>query len=68
MKSKEIPIIDLQEYDKESPEYKKVFALYGKTHKIEKRAGTAVFLPLLKDNQSIVWGDGKTFHWLLTEL
>jgi hypothetical protein len=41
--------------------------LYGKDYIIEKRPGTEVFLPTLKDNQAVCYGDGKTFYYLLTK-
>lgn len=46
----------------------KVLLLYGKTHKIEKRFGTEVILETLEDNQSVCYGDGGTYHYLLTKL
>lgn len=44
-----------------------VFAKFGATHTIEKRSGTSPTLTDLADNQSVCYGDGKTFHYLLTE-
>lgn len=38
---------------------------YRKTHKVEKRKGTEVDLRNLEDNQSVIWGDGETYHYLL---
>lgn len=46
---------------------RKMVELYGKTHIIEKRKGINVFLPMLKNNQSVAYGDGKSFYYLLTE-
>lgn len=46
---------------------KEVTAKWGETHDIEKVMGTEVDLTLLNDNQSVVWGDGETFHWRLTK-
>ncbi len=41
---------------------------YGLTHKIEKVFKIGIIdLRILKDNQSVAMGDGKTFYWLLTE-
>jgi hypothetical protein len=40
---------------------------YGKTHNIKKRKGTEVDLTHLNENESVVWGDGKTYHYLLTK-
>lgn len=47
--------------------YKKVYDKFGKTHTIEKRMGTSVNMEELKDNQSVCWGDGISYHFLLTE-
>lgn len=33
---------------------------------VERRAGTSVFLPALAPNQCVTWGDGETYHRLLT--
>ena len=42
--------------------------LYGKTHDIRRVYGDChVELSNLKFNQSVCWGDGKTFYYLLTE-
>lgn len=46
--------------------YKRAFAKYGKTHEIEKVMGTRVDITKLKDNQSVIWGDGETYHFRLT--
>ena len=40
---------------------------YGKTHHIKKVFGTHVDLRNLEKNQSVCWGDGETYHWLLTK-
>jgi hypothetical protein len=47
---------------------KKVREKYGKTHKIEAVLGTRPILAMLASNQSVVWGDGKTYHFRLTTL
>lgn len=39
---------------------------WGWTHIIEKRKGVSVDLSSLKKGQIVLYGDGKTFHWLLT--
>jgi len=39
---------------------------YGSSHEVEKVQGTEVDLRQLKDNQSVIWGDGETFHYKLT--
>lgn len=41
---------------------------YGETHNIERiYETTSPDLYKLKDNQSVCWGDGRTFYFLLTE-
>ncbi len=40
---------------------------YGATHNIQKRLGTEVELKDLKQGQSVVFGDGETFYWLLAK-
>lgn len=45
----------------------KVNECWGKTHHIEKVWGTTVEMSSLKDNQSVCWGDGETYHFRLTE-
>jgi hypothetical protein len=45
----------------------KVQLLYGKKYDIVKRPGTEVELADLKDGESVCYGDGETYHWLLTE-
>ena len=39
---------------------------WGKTHTIKKVIGTEIQLGNLNKNESVVYGDGKTFHWLIT--
>lgn len=41
---------------------------FGKTHKIEAVAGTKVVMSKLKNNQSVVFGDGATYHFRLTKI
>jgi len=36
--------------------------------KVEKRMGTTVNLKDLADNESVVWGDGKTYHFLISQI
>ncbi len=48
-------------------DYHKVHEKYFETHIIKKRKGTEVNLKELNDNESVVMGDGETYHWLLTE-
>ena len=40
---------------------------WGETHNIKRVKGVDVNLQDLWEGQSIVYGDGETFHWLLTE-
>lgn len=40
---------------------------YGETHTIEAVLGTTGELEDLEDNQSVCWGDGKSYHFLLTK-
>ena len=47
---------------------KKVHEKYGKTHTIEVVKGTKVVLAKLAKNQSVCWGDGESYHFLLTAL
>jgi hypothetical protein len=51
----------------EDEDYKKVYEKYGKTHLIEKRMGTKIDMTKLKDDESVCWGDGKSYHYLLTK-
>lgn len=46
---------------------KNITEKFGETHHIKKVWGTEPDLRNLNDNESVVWGDGKTYHWLLTE-
>jgi len=45
---------------------KNIWELYHNTHFIEKRIGIIVDLGTLKWNESVCYGDGKTYHYLLT--
>ena len=47
--------------------YLNVIDLYGKKYNIEPVCGTNPKLKLLDKNQSVVYGDGETYHFLLTE-
>lgn len=47
--------------------YEKIFKLYGSTHTMEKKKGTAVDLTKLANNESVCACDDK-HHWLLTEI
>lgn len=51
----------------DNTDYLKVKLLYGKTHDIEVVIGTAIDLRKLADNQSVVAGDMKSFHFRLTK-
>ena len=50
----------------ESDILKRVNDRWGKTHTIAKIMGTDVDLRNLKDGESVCYGDGKTYHFLLT--
>ena len=45
---------------------KKVREKYGKTHTIEAVKGTKVVMAKLAKNQSVVCGDGESYHFRLT--
>lgn len=45
----------------------KIKALYGKNYTYEKIYTTEVNLSQLTKNQSVCFGDGKTYYWLLTK-
>ncbi len=47
--------------------FKKINQLYGETHTIEAVIGTTPMLSKLQSNQSVVYGDGKTYHFRLTK-
>jgi hypothetical protein len=40
---------------------------YEKTHYVEKVFGTEVDLTTLNKDQLVIWGDGATYHYLLTK-
>lgn len=44
-----------------------VFTRYSETHTVIARQGTRVDITKLNKNESIVYGDGETFHFLLTK-
>lgn len=46
---------------------KQIGKLYGETHHYQKLHQLGVDLSKLQENQSVVWGDGKSYCWLLTE-
>jgi hypothetical protein len=48
-------------------DYPEVFERYEDTHIVTPRKGVRVDLRKLKPNESVVWGDGKTFHFKLTK-
>ena len=52
--------------ESESEILKRVNDKWSETHTIEKRMGTDVDLRHLKDGESVCYGDGKTYHFLLT--
>jgi hypothetical protein len=57
--------VTLQDDD---PNLVKVREKYGKTHTIEAIKGTKINLQKLSKNQSVCWGDGKTYHFRLTTI
>lgn len=52
----------------DDPNVKKALDRYGQTHSIEAVKGTSPLLSKLKENQSVIWGDGETYHFRLTKL
>lgn len=48
-------------------DYPEVFKKYEGTHMVSARLGVRVDLTKLKPNESVVYGDGETFHFLLTK-
>ena len=40
---------------------------YRFTHTVEKKKGVEIILRNLEENQMVIWGDGETFHYLLTQ-
>lgn len=40
---------------------------WGATHNIKKVKGTNPNMESLWEGQGVAYGDGETFHWLLTE-
>ena len=55
------------EKETEDEDYKRVYDKYGNTHEIEKVDGTVARIMDLDDDQEVCWGDGKTYHFLLTK-
>lgn len=49
-------------------DFPEVFKKYEGTHTVVAVAGTKVDLRKLNDKESIVYGDGKSFHFKLTKL
>lgn len=49
------------------PGYMNALVMYGATHDITPVIGTKVDLRKLTGNESVIWGDGKTFHIKLTK-
>lgn len=64
MNSKYISL-DQEKIKKDFPQ---VYAKYEGTHMVTARLGTRVDLTKLNSNESIVYGDGETFHFLLTKV
>lgn len=46
---------------------KRIKELYGETHTYMKVSGVVCNLDSLHFGQSVCWGDGETYHWLLTK-
>ena len=44
-----------------------IYDKYFATHKIENVIGLEVDLRTLKDNESVIYGDGETFYFKLTK-
>jgi hypothetical protein len=65
MKESKYLTLDQGSTKKDFPE---VYEKYSATHTVTARHGTKIDLTKLEKNQSVVWGDGKTFHFLLTEI
>ena len=40
---------------------------YRKTHQVFKKKGTDVNLQNLEDDESVIWGDGESYHYLIKE-
>jgi hypothetical protein len=51
----------------DDPTYLNAKERFGATHKIEVYAGTTPLLSALKPDQTVCWGDGKSYHFRLTE-
>lgn len=51
-----------------TPEDLSVQFKYRETHQVFKKKGTEVILEALEDDESVIWGDGETYHYLLKEL
>ncbi len=60
-------ILKKQLKDKEDNEFTDIMARYDATHIIEQVNNEQVRLYRLKYNESIHYGNGKTYYWLLTE-
>ncbi len=48
-------------------DYESMMEKYGATHSVDKRMGCDIDLRTLKENQSVVYGDGETYIWIITE-
>lgn len=57
--------LDQEKIRRDFPE---VFKKYEGTHMVTARLGTRIDLTKLDKNQSVVYGDGKSFHFLLTKV
>lgn len=63
-----IPVLNSNYFiSSNNEDFKNVSKKYGATHKIEPVHGTKVIFKNLSDNQSVCYGDGKTYHFRLTK-
>lgn len=65
MKTSKYIKLDHEEIKKD---FREVFKKYEATHTVLARLGIKVDLRKLKPNESICYGDGKYFHFLLTKV
>jgi hypothetical protein len=49
-------------------DYPEVYARYEGEHMITAVLGTKPDLRKLNENECVIWGDGKTFHFKLTKV
>lgn len=56
--------LDLEAIRRDFPQ---VWAMWGDTREITPRPGTKIDLRKLGPGESVIYGDGKSFHFLLTK-